>query len=57
MTFGFGLMIIGLLDLIQTCTDVVERKHSPDLQTAQLQRHPITHFTGMILHIVTTHLM
>lgn len=33
-----------------------ERSDSPDLQTAELQRHPITDPTGMILHVITAHL-
>lgn len=33
-----------------------EHRDSPDLQTAELQCHPITDFTGLILHVITTHL-
>lgn len=33
-----------------------ECSDSPDLQTAKLQCHPVTDFTGMILHVITTHL-
>ena len=32
------------------------RRDSPDLQTTELQSHPITDLTGVILHVVTPHL-
>lgn len=34
----------------EACSD------TPDLQTAELQSHPVADFTRMVLHVVTTHL-
>lgn len=33
-----------------------ECSDSPDLQATELQRHPITDFTRMILHVIIAHL-
>lgn len=56
------LVLITLEQMKYDCVIVRERKcreernESPELQTTKLQRHPITDFTGMILHVITTYL-